>query len=142
MKNALVIHPRMAAFGGGELLCLHTIRALQEVNYRVTLFCDFIDLQRIETQFGMADTARRCRHVPLFTGDSTAFLGDSASPSFPTLNALRRIQYLKKTIPRLKREQPDIVFQTQPSVHFLPRTQTFEFMYRPMDIETSDFYHM
>src|SRR2546427_229894 len=142
MKRALVIHPRMSVYGGGELVCLHTIRALQDIDYEVSLFCDSIDVQRIELQFGMGEVVKRSRHIPLFAGDIEAFSGDSTSPRFATLNTLRRLNYAKKTIQRLQERIPDVVFQTQPSVHFLPGSRSFEFIYQPNDIDGSDFYHM
>src|SRR5437879_1116303 len=90
----------------------------------------------------MGAIAQQCTHIPLFVGDMETFPGDSASPRFSLFNTLRRVRYIKKTIRRLDEVHPDVVFQTQPSVHFLPRTQTLEFIYRPMDVEASDFYHM
>src|SRR2546425_3111898 len=85
-KNALVIHPQMSYYAGGELLCLYVCKALQEVGYKVTLACDVFSPADAERFFGLGSVVRQCNHrkVALF------------SPMFPYFGSLQRIPYAMK----------------------------------------------
>lgn len=45
--TALVVHPDFTQYGGGEMVCLHVIRALQDLNYHVECNNAFSDWGRI-----------------------------------------------------------------------------------------------
>jgi len=49
----LVIHPRMSIFGGGERVCLHTIKALAEDGHSVSLLSEKFDWNRVHQIFGL-----------------------------------------------------------------------------------------
>jgi len=104
MKEALVINPRLFMGGGGDLVCLHTIRALQQANYHVSLFCDSLLFPHIDVMFGneMRDTLSQCNHIPIFAEDFRARPCTAPVPRFPVLHSFQRLIYARKSSRRLE----------------------------------------
>src|SRR5437867_12146556 len=48
LKTALVIHPYLSVYAGGEVVCLRVINALTKAGYRVILFSDVADAGEAE----------------------------------------------------------------------------------------------
>ncbi|OLD12932.1 MAG: hypothetical protein AUI93_02005 [Crenarchaeota archaeon 13_1_40CM_3_52_10] len=123
-KNALVIHPQMSYYAGGELLCLYVCKALQEVGYKVTLACDVFSPADAERFFGLGSVVRQCNHrkVALF------------SPMFPYFGSLQRIPYAMKMRTMLSKTDADVVFSTQSSSFYIPKRKLFHFVYNILDL--------
>jgi glycosyltransferase involved in cell wall biosynthesis len=128
MKEALVIHPRFYIYGGGELLCLHTCKVLQDMGYHVNLVCDVFDPEAVERIYGMGDVMKKCAHyrVPIFRPFRPLFR--------KRFLALQKVFYAR-TIKRALNTLPgEVVFSTQSSIFTMSGRQIYHFLYDIVDL--------
>lgn len=130
MKTALVLHPRFTLYGGGEVLCLYTCKALQAADYHVQLACDHYDPDEVEKMYGLGlgKIMAECEHVQL----------PPFKKVFPRFMALQRLEYAKSLSPFFKRLMPDIVFSTQSTIYFLGGRPVYHFIYDMVDLQSLD----
>src|SRR6266851_4980022 len=105
MKEALVIHPQMSFYAGGELLCLYVCKALQDAGYHVTLACDVFDPLEVDRFFGLGTVLEKCRHKKIA----------SFSPIVPFFVAEQKVHYAIKMRTLLSKTTAEVVFSTQSS---------------------------
>jgi glycosyltransferase involved in cell wall biosynthesis len=119
MRQALVIHPQFTVYGGGEMVCLHVIKALQQMDYHVTVASDHFESREVEQKFGLGSILARCDHLPL----------PRFKPSFPRLLGYQRLSYYGKTMRKLESLRPDIAFSTQALILYLRNTRNLSIVY-------------
>ena len=124
MKEALVIHPQMSYYAGGELLCLYVCKALQEAGYHVTLACDVFKPLEIDRFFGLGSVVQNCKHKKIAT----------FSPIFPFLVALQRFPYAIKMRTLLSKTKAEVIFSTQSSSFYIPNKRLFHVVYNARDV--------
>jgi glycosyltransferase involved in cell wall biosynthesis len=121
MKVAMVIQNSLRSLGGGELVCISTCLALQNLGYRVKLVSDRFEPEEIEAAFGMGEVMRECEHIKF------SQLGRKLSriSSVPGIFLAWRSKLI------LAKQRADIVFVTRdprrPDI--LPNRPLFRFMY-------------
>ena len=119
MKQALVIHPLFTVYGGGETVCLHVIKALQEVNYSVILASDNFSPKEVDERLGMGEILSRCRH----------FLLPKFNPRIRKFLAYRRLSHMSMLMRKMESLKPDIAFNTQSPTLFLRNAPNFSMIY-------------
>jgi glycosyltransferase involved in cell wall biosynthesis len=125
MKEALVIHPQMSYYAGGELLCLYVCKALQEAGYQVTLACDVFKPLEIDRFFGLGSVVQNCKHKRIIT----------FSAILPFLVALQRVPYAVKMRTLLCKTKADVIFSTQSSSFYIPtKKKLFHVVYNARDM--------
>src|SRR6266446_1739660 len=123
-KDALVIHPQLSYYAGGELLCLYVCKALQEAGFRVMLACDVFSPADAERFFGLGHVVQQCDHMKIA----------KFSPILPYLASLQRIPYAIKMRTLLSKTNADVVFSTQSSSFHVPQRRLFHFVYNILDL--------
>ena len=123
-RKALVIHPVMGEYAGGELLCLHVCKSLQEAGFEVTLASDNFAPSEVERIYGMGRIMEKCAHfaIPQFTPVASRFL------------TIQRLAYAKKIWPILSKTNAEIVFNTQSSPFIIRGGRVFHFVYNIIDL--------
>ena len=123
LKRALVIHPILSFYAGGEYLCLILCEALQEMGYHVSIACDLFNPSDIERIYGLGHVMDRCDHIqiPEFR----------ANPRF--LTPLLRLSYARHILQMFTDTDADLVFSTQSSSFVLPK-RIFHFVYNAIDL--------
>ena len=123
-RKALVIHPVMGEYAGGELLCLHVCKSLQDAGFDVTLASDSFEPSEVERIYGMGKIMEKCAHfaIPQFTPVASRFL------------TIQRLAYAKKIWPILSNTNVEIVFNTQSSPFIIRRGRVFHFVYNIIDL--------
>lgn len=123
MKQALVIHPLLSFYAGGEFLCLNVCKALQDMGYEVVLASDVYDPLEFDRIYGMGQVMKKCKHVPI----------PVFRPRFPYFKGFQRLFYARRVLSLFKNFDADIVFSTQSSPFVIPR-RIFHFVYSVNDI--------
>src|SRR5437867_2283005 len=118
MKQALVIHPIISFYAGGEYLCLIVCEALQEAGFEVTLASDAFEPDEFEKRYGIQGVMEKCNQVQI-----PAF---NSRPG-PSL-ALQKFFYARSVLRMFHNTNADIVFSTQSSPFVIPR-RVFHFIY-------------
>ncbi len=120
----MVIHPRFTVYGGGEMIALHVIKALEDSGLSVSLVTDNYQPQEVEKNFGMGRILERCAPilVPRF------------HPLIPRLLALQRLRYSSEVMRVVKGLDVDIAFSTQSVLYYLPRMVTYHIVYDMADL--------
>src|SRR5438309_3120823 len=123
-RKALVIHPVMGEYAGGELLCLLVCKSLQDAGCDVTLASDSFEPSEVERIYGMGKIMEKCAHfaIPQFTPVASRFL------------TIQRLAYSKKIWPILSNTNAEIVFNTQSSPFIIRRSRVFHFVYNIIDL--------
>lgn len=99
--SALIIHPRLNLWAGGEYIALETAKALLNKGLRVRIACEDFDIEGAERLWGMGDVLKRCDWVPL--------------PSIlPRMRSIQRLGLLPFVRDRLR---GDLVLNTQMSTY-------------------------
>lgn len=132
LNGALVVHPTgFSVLGGGELVCLHTVRALQSLGYQVTLATDRFEPDEVEEHYGngLGIAMSRCNHVQV----------EGFRPRIRFLVALQRLEHARKTRDRLERETQKVVFYTQSALYLpLGNRRIFQFVYDIEDLQVPE----
>src|SRR5207245_1464551 len=132
MRQALVLHPRFTLYGGGELLCLNVIKALQDKGYNVTLASDDYSPVTCEKIYG-----------PI--GHCLNYVERLSIPSFrrffPRFLAYQHIRYAGQVQHLFQQVNPEVVFSTQSSLYYVPGIETFHFIYDMIDLSVVKFSH-
>ncbi len=124
MKEAVVIHPRLTVYGGGEMVALHVIKALQELDYKVSIVTDNYSPVEVERNFRMGKVMENCKpiKIPPFRPVLSRFL------------ALQRLPYASKVMDLLRGLKPDVAFSTQSVIYYIPGVKTFHIVYDMADL--------
>lgn len=114
----------MYFYAGGELLCIHVCKALQEAGFSVTLACDVFKPTDMERIYGLGSVMERCTHlrIPKF------------SPILPLMNRLQKIPYATWMRTRLSKTDAELVVSTQSSSFFIPSKKLLHFVYNIQDL--------
>src|SRR2546428_3654173 len=124
MKRALVIHPILSIYMGGELLCLQVCRALLQADYAVALYSDANDPAKAEEIYpGMGQVLSRCRHIPSSTSHR----------SIPGIAVIKDFKDIRKTESYFQEIDPDVTFCTQSSPFHVP-SRLYHFIYHGTDL--------
>lgn len=123
MKKALVIHPILSFYAGGEYLCLNVCQALQEMDYRVTLASDSFRPAEFERLYGLGRVIGDCDYVRI----------PEFKPNFTRLIALQRAGFVERIQRMFKDVDAEVVFSTQSSP-FIVRRRMFHFVYDAGDV--------
>jgi len=124
MKKALVIHPRFTVYGGGEMVALHVIKTLQDMNYNVSIATDNYNPVEVERNLQMGKVMENCApiRIPPFRPVISRFL------------AIQHLPYASRVNRSLRKLKPDIVFSTQSIVYYIPSVKTFHIVYDMADL--------
>ena len=100
MKQAVVIHPRLTIYGGAEIIALHIIKTLQELDFEVSIVTDNYNPAEIERNYRMGKVLENTKPilVPPFKPVVSRFL------------ALQHLRYSERVMRVLRGLQPDIAF--------------------------------
>src|SRR6267378_910028 len=124
MKTALVIHPVLSIYTGGELLCLQVCRALLRAGYRVTLYSDASDPAKAEEVYpGMGQVLSQCHHIP----------SNTAHRSIPGIAVIKDFKDIRKAESYFQEIAPDVTFCTQSSLFHVP-SRLYHFIYHGTDL--------
>src|SRR6266849_2132373 len=119
MKNALVIHPILSTYTGGELLCLHVCRALLRAGYEVTLFSDTNDPAKAEHVYpGMGHVLAGCSHISSLTSHK----------SIPGIAVIKDLKEIRRSEALFAESHPEVTFCTQSSILHVP-SRLYHFIY-------------
>ncbi len=119
MKKALVIHPILSTYTGGELLCLHVCRSLLRAGYEVTLFSDTNDPAKAEQVYpGMGQVLARCSYISSLTSHK----------SIPGIAVIKDLKGIRKSEALFAKTKPEVTFCTQSSVLHVP-SRLYHFIY-------------
>ena len=124
MRQAVVIHPRLTVYGGGEMVALHVIKALQDLDFSVSIVTDNYNPLEVETNFRMGRILEKCTPIKI----------PPFRPIFPRFLALQRIQYAARVMKVLRNLQVDVAFSTQSVIYYIPGVKTFHIVYDMADL--------
>ncbi len=121
MKTATVIQDSLRFLGGGELVCLSTCFALQELGYHVRLVSDRFRPDEVETVFGMGDVLANCEQIKL----------PEFGRNLLRFRPIRGLYHAERSRRFLEKQDADVVFVTRdPSrPRVLPEKPLFRFVY-------------
>ena len=124
MKQAVVIHPRLTIYGGAEIIALHIIKTLQELDFEVSIVTDNYNPAEIERNYRMGKVLENTKPilVPPFKPVVSRFL------------ALQHLRYSERVMRVLRGLQPDIAFSTQSVIYHIPDVKTFQIVYDMADL--------
>ncbi len=111
-------------YGGGEFLCLHTCKALQEADYRVSLVCDVFDPHEVERIYKMGKVLDACDHVEI----------PQFRPKLGRFLALQHMKYALAIRNLVKDTRANTVFSTQSSLFYIPSRRMYHFIYDIIDL--------
>jgi len=124
MKKALVIHPVLSIYMGGELLCLQLCQALLRACYKVTLYSDANDPAKADQIYpGMGRVLSECYHVQSSTSHR----------SIPGIAIIKDLKDIRRTELKFQEIDPDVTFCTQSSVFHVP-SPLYHFIYQGTDL--------
>jgi len=119
MKKALVIHPILSTYSGGELLCLHVCRALLRAGYDVTLFSDTNDPAKADQVYpGMGQVLAGCAHISSLTSHK----------SIPGIAVVKDFKDIRRSEALFAKSHPEVTFCTQSSLLHVP-SRLYHFIY-------------
>src|SRR5207245_3371569 len=119
MKKALVIHPILSTYTGGELLCLHVCRALLRAGYDVTLFSDTNDRAKAEQVYpGMGQVLAGCSHISSLTSHK----------SIAGIAVIKDFKQMRRSEALFTKSPPEVTFCTQSSLLHVP-SRLYHFIY-------------
>jgi glycosyltransferase involved in cell wall biosynthesis len=124
MKSAVIIHPRLTVYGGGEMVALHAIKALLEAGFAVSIVTDNYRPDEVEANFRMGSVLERCKPiiVPRFR------------PVLPRLLALQKLRYAESVLKIVRRLKVDIALSTQSAIYYVPTVMTYHILYDLADL--------
>jgi|SRR5437879_1597439 len=109
MKTALVIHPYLSVYAGGEVVALHVINALHRAGYHVSIFSDVADVEEARKFYPeVGDALAKADHVTLSIRKRITML-----PGMRMLNMAQSERLIYRMLEDL---QPDVAFSTQSSI--------------------------
>ncbi len=124
MRKALVIHPILSIYMGGELVCLQVCRALLRAGYKVTLYSDTNNPAKADEVYpGMGKVLSECDHVRSSTSHR----------SIPGIAVIKDFKDIRKTESKFQEIDPDVTFCTQSSIFHVP-SRLYHFIYQGTDL--------
>jgi glycosyltransferase involved in cell wall biosynthesis len=126
-KEALVIHPVLSVYAGGEFLCIYLCKILQGFGYHVTLVSDVFEPSKVEDLFGMGQDLSHVHHVQSPQPHNV--------PRF--LLPLDRLLYtmqVARFANKLEEQNFDVIFSTQSSIYYFPGRKLYHFVYEITDL--------
>lgn len=124
MKQALVVHPRFTIYGGGEMVALHVIKTLQDMDYHVSIATDNYDPAEVEKNLQMGRIMESCTAISL----------PSFRPVLAKFLAVQRLRYASRVMEILRKLKPDVAFSTQSIMYYVPGVRTFHIVYDMADL--------
>ena len=124
MKQAVVIHPKLTSYGGAEIIALHIIKTLQELDYEVSIVTDNYKPAEIERNFRMGKVLE----------DTEPILVSPFKPVLSRFLALQHLRYSESVMRVLRGLHPDIAFSTQSVIYYVPNAKTFQMVYDMADL--------
>src|SRR5713101_83396 len=123
LKTALVIHPYLSVYAGGEAVCLRVIDALAKAGYRVILFSDVADAEEAEQFYPeVGKVLAQAEHIDLPIKKTMTLL-----PGMRMLDTARSERTIFRALEGLN---PDVAFSTQSSIFTMkPSTRLIHFTY-------------
>ena len=122
-RTALVVHPRLDLWAGGEYIALQTIKALVKDGYKVVLACDRFDLEGADRIWEEGeDILELCEWIEL------------PKPWFDRARSIQRLPHVGRVRNRLGKVKPDVVFNTQLSTYLVPDARTIDLVYHHGDL--------
>ena len=124
MKQAVVIHPRFTNYGGAEIIALHIIKTLQDLDFDVSIVTDNYNPAEIERNYRMGKILENVKPilVPPFKPVLSRFL------------ALQHLRYSEGVMRVLRGLHPDLAFSTQSVIYYIPNVKTFQMVYDMADL--------
>jgi len=124
VKQAVVIHPRFTVYGGAEIIALHIMKTLQELDYEVSIVTDNYNPADIERNFRMGKVLENTKPilVPPFKPVLSRFL------------ALQHLRYSEGVMRVLRGLHPQVAFSTQSVIYHIPAVRTFQIVYDMADL--------
>jgi len=124
VKQAVVIHPKLTSYGGAEIIALHIIKTLQELDYEVSIVTDNYKPAEIERNFRMGKVLE----------DTEPILVSPFKPVLSRFLALQHLRYSESVMRVLRGLHPDIAFSTQSVIYYVPNVKTFQMVYDMADL--------
>src|SRR5438445_12731459 len=124
VKQAVVIHPRFTVYGGAEIIALHIIKTLQELDYEVSIVTDNYNPAEIEHNYRMGKVLENTKPI----------LVPPFRPVVPRFLALQHLRYSERVMRILRGLQPDIAFSTQSVIYYIPDVKTYQIVYDMADL--------
>ncbi len=128
MKTALVIHPYLSVYAGGEVVALHVINALVRAGYHVSIFSDVADVDEAKRFYPeVGDALSKADHVSLPINKRITLL-----PGMRMLNMAQSERLIYRMLENLR---PDVAFSTQSSIFTMKHyTRLIHFTYDYSDL--------
>ena len=117
-RTALIVHPGLDRWSGGEYVTLEIAKALLDKEYDVTIASEGIDIEGGERIWDGGNVLKRCGWIEL------------PKPRWDRMKSLQRLFDFDQLI-GLK---PDIVFEAQKSTYVMPDRRTVSMVYHPGDL--------
>lgn len=128
MKQALVIHPRLDPYAGGEILSMYVIKVLKDSGYHVTLASNVFEPDKVQQIYRMGDVLEGVDHYPT----------PNFHPFAPRFMAAQRTHFSMRIIRETRllqiAKEADIVLSTQSSLYSLPQNNLYHFIYNTHDL--------
>lgn len=128
MKEALVIHPRLDPYAGGEILSMYVIKVLKDSGYHVTLASNVFEPEKVQQIYRMGNILEDVEHYETAEFKAVA----------PRFMAAQRTHFSMKVVnaPQLIRiaKRCNVIFSTQSSIYSLPQKNLYHFIYNTHDL--------
>lgn len=124
MKQAVIIHPRLTIYGGGEMVAFHVIKALQDLDYETWIVTDNYNPVEAERNLRMGGVLEKCKAIKI----------PHFRPLLPRFLALQRLPYAAKVMDSLRSLKPDVAFSTQSVIYHIPDVKMFHVVYDMADL--------
>src|SRR5713101_4527471 len=128
MKEALIIHPYLSVYAGGEVVALHTINALLNLDYHVSIVADRVDPEEAEKFYPeIGHVLRKVRHLKI----------DLSKEKHSLPPGVRMLYMAKKEMAMqslLEDVNVNIVFSTQSSIFPTKHSRLIHYCYDGSDL--------
>src|SRR5438445_1553118 len=124
VKHAVVIHPRFTVYGGAEIIALHIIKTLQELDFEVSIVTDNYNPAEMEHNYRMGKILENSKPI----------LVPPFKPRLHRFLALQHLRYSEIVMRVLRGLHPDLAFSTQSVIYHIPDVKTFQIVYDMADL--------
>src|SRR5207245_3833187 len=124
VKQAVVIHPRFTNYGGAEIIALHIIKTLQELDFEVSIVTDNYNPAEMEHNYRMGKILENSKPI----------LVPPFKPRLHRFLALQHLRYSEIVMRVLRGLHPDLAFSTQSVIYYIPDVKTFQIVYDMADL--------
>src|SRR5215510_4772247 len=126
--KALVIHPYLQVYAGGEVVALHVLKALSDAGYDVTLFSDVANAEEAERFYPeVGGVLRKVNHLHLKVEKKITLL--------PGMRMIDTSMRERQIYSLLMDQDYDVIFSTQSSIYITkPDSRLIHFTYDFTDL--------